>query len=117
MLARFDARSTRAERAQAKAEQELLNVQKTLQQSNIELEQITRLAEIFYETSQKLGTVVDQLMKSKGPKENEEEPESMRAMLDVVLGERELENNGEADSTGTSSGNSQRGAEGESIKK
>lgn len=116
MLARFDARSTRAERAQAKAEQELLNAQKTLQQTNIELEQITRLAEIFYETSQKMGSVVDQLMKSKGHKKNEEEPESMRAMLDVVLEERELENSGEADGTGTGSEDSQRGAEGESIK-
>ena len=71
MLAKIDARSTRAERAQAKVEQELLNAQKTLQQTNIELEQITRLAEIFYETSQKMGSVVDQLMKSKEHKKNE----------------------------------------------
>ena len=63
-----------------------------------------------------MGSVVDQLMKSKGHKKNEEEPESMRAMLDVVLEERELENSGEADGTGTGSGDSQRGAEGESIK-
>ena len=101
MLAKIDARSTRAERAQAKVEQELLNAQKTLQQTNIELEQITRLAEIFYETSQKMGSVVDQLMRSKEHKKNEEEPESMRAMLDVALEERELENSGEADGTGT----------------
>lgn len=112
MLARFDARSSRAERAQAKSEQELLNTQKTLQQTTTELEQVSRLAEIFYETSQKMGAVVDHLMENKGRRENEQEPESMRAMLDIVLEKMELEDSSRTDGTG--SGGSQGGVE-ESI--
>lgn len=96
MLARFDARAVRAERAQVKAEQELGAVQAALQQMTAEHDQLSRLAEIFYETCKRMGKVVDHWMKAQELKGNEgaakgeeDESESMTKILDRVLDDLE----------------------------
>lgn len=99
MLARFDARAVRAERAQSKAEQELGAVRAALQQMTIEHDQLSRLAEIFYETCKRMGKVVDHWMTTRvlkgdgegngAAKEEEDDPVSMKELLDRVLEELE----------------------------
>lgn len=119
MLARFDARAVRAERAQVKAEQELGAVQAALQQMTAEHDQLSRLAEIFYETSKRMGKVVDHCMKAReikgkgegagAAKGEEDEPESMTKILDRVLDDLEksecsggnVSENGEAKTAST----------------
>ena len=99
MLARFDARAVRAERAQSKAEQELGAVRAALQQMTIEHDQLSRLAEIFYETCKRMGKVVDHWMTTRvlngdgerngAVKKEEDDPVSMKELLDRVLEELE----------------------------
>jgi len=100
MLARFDARAVRAERAQTKAEQELSAVRAALQQMTVEHDQLSRLAEIFYETCKRMGKVVDHWMTTRvlkgdgegsgaAKEEEEEDPVSMKELLDRVLEELE----------------------------
>ncbi|KAK5805940.1 hypothetical protein [Methylorubrum aminovorans] len=119
MLARFDARAVRAERAQSKAEQELGAVRAALQQMTIEHDQLSRLAEIFYETCKRMGKVVDHWMTTRvlkgdgegngAAKEEEDDPVSMKELLDRVLEELEKSEgssgvgseNGEAKATPT----------------
>jgi hypothetical protein len=64
-----------------------------------EHDQLSRLAEIFYETSKRMGKVVDHCMKAREFKGNgegggaakgeEDEPESMTKILDRVLDDLE----------------------------
>ncbi|OQE10615.1 hypothetical protein PENFLA_c086G01283 [Penicillium flavigenum] len=91
MLARFDTRTLRAERAQAKLEESLATAEQTLKQTTLELDQVARLAEIFYESSHRLGTMVDYLLKERGVLQNGQEPEALKAILDLV--QKEIDKN------------------------
>ncbi|KAJ5289232.1 hypothetical protein N7478_002262 [Penicillium angulare] len=93
MLARLDTRTLRAERAQAKLEESLATAEQTLKQTTLELDQVARLAEIFYESSHKLGNMVDHLLKERGVLQNGQQPESLKAILDVV--QKEIDENAE----------------------
>ncbi|KAJ5033083.1 hypothetical protein NUH16_003213 [Penicillium rubens] len=100
ILSRLDARALRAERAQAKLEQELSATEANAKQMAAELDQVSKLAEIFYEVSQRMGLVVDHLLKKRGVREREHEPESdhepesVKKMLEEVL--KELEGDSKA---------------------
>lgn len=63
-----------------------------------ELDQVSKLAEIFYEVSQRIGLVVDHLLKKRGVRERDHEPdhepESVKKMLEEVL--KELEGDSKA---------------------
>ncbi|KAJ5288041.1 hypothetical protein N7478_003727 [Penicillium angulare] len=57
------------------------------------LDQVARLAEIFYESSHKLGNMVNHLLKERGMLQNGQQPESLKAILDVV--QKEIDENAE----------------------
>ncbi|KAJ5230942.1 hypothetical protein N7489_011650 [Penicillium chrysogenum] len=109
ILARLDIRAVRAERAQSKLEQELSASKAAEKQATKELEHVSRLADIFFELSQKLGGVVDHWLKERGANQSGQEPESTKVMLDVLLKQleaQELGNSGE-----NSGGDSESGSE------
>ncbi|CAI7610974.1 unnamed protein product [Penicillium viridicatum] len=113
ILARLDIRAVRAERAQSKLEQELSASKAAEKQATEELEHVSRLADIFFELSQKLGGVVDHWLKERGANQSGQEPESTKVMLDVLLKQleaQELGNSGE-NSGGDSESGSEKAAE------
>jgi hypothetical protein len=82
-------------------------------QATEELEHVSRLADIFFELSQKLGGVVDHWLKERGANQSGQEPESTKVMLDVLLKQleaQELGNSGE-NSGGDSESGSEKAAE------
>ena len=85
MLARLDARTLRAERTQAKLEETVAAKDAALKQTTTDLDQVTRLAETFYQCSRWLGMTVDHLLKERGVSQNDQDPESVEAMLCHVL--------------------------------
>ncbi|OQD77425.1 hypothetical protein PENANT_c103G04422 [Penicillium antarcticum] len=108
ILARLDSRAVRAERALSKLEQELSASKAAEKQANEELDHVSRLADIFFELSQKLGGVVDHWLKERGTKGSGQEPESTKVMLDVLLKQLEAremghsgENSGDSEGDGT----------------
>ncbi|KAJ5531461.1 hypothetical protein N7527_004854 [Penicillium freii] len=91
ILARLDTRAVRAERAQTKLEQALGDMQATLKHAIEDRDHVSRLADIFYELTQKMGGVIDYLLKERGAKEPGYEPESTHVILDVLLKQLEIQ--------------------------
>ncbi|KAJ5500621.1 hypothetical protein N7453_009672 [Penicillium expansum] len=91
ILARLDTRAVRAERAQIKLEQALGDMQATLKHAIEDRDHVSRLADIFYELTQKMGGVIDYLLKERGAKKPGHEPESTHIILDVLLKQLEIQ--------------------------
>ncbi|KAJ5775806.1 uncharacterized protein N7511_000817 [Penicillium nucicola] len=111
ILARLDSQAVEAERAQSVFKEELKVSKAAEKQANEDLEHVSRLADIFFELSQKLGSVVDHLLKERSTNQSGQEPESTKVMLDVLLKRLELqemgdsgENSGDSESDGTRAG-------------
>lgn len=79
---RLDARALRAERVHAKTEQDHRSTQAALKQVHEELDQVSRLAEIFYDLSLRL---VDHMLGERGSKEDGQDRNSASTILDMVL--------------------------------
>ncbi|KAI2791722.1 hypothetical protein POX_c04598 [Penicillium oxalicum] len=84
-VARLDIRASRAEQAHTKLERELKSVQDDLKRTTDELEQVTRLADIFYDLSQRLGAVVDYLLQERGASESGCDQRSAKSILDSIM--------------------------------
>ncbi|KAK9847353.1 hypothetical protein MYU51_019569 [Penicillium brevicompactum] len=84
ILARLDVRAFRAERAQCKLEQTFEAVQTTLRVANEEKDHVSKLADIFFDLSQMMGSVIDYLLKERGSKEPDQEPESTKELQRVL---------------------------------
>lgn len=77
---------------QEKQSRELLTTQRALNQTTMELDEATRLADMLYETSQHLGTVTDYLLKELGLKLNDSEDSgSFELVLSSVSGRLEMQ--------------------------
>lgn len=59
-----------------------------LNKTTEELDRVAPLADISYEVSQRIGAIVDHLLKERcGARANGQDPESIKAMFDLVLNE------------------------------
>ncbi|KAJ5300146.1 hypothetical protein N7508_007438 [Penicillium antarcticum] len=93
---RLDARALRAKRAHAKLELDHRATQAALKQATDELDQVSRLAEIFYDLPLRL---VDQMLGARAASGNGQDRGSADAILDAVLKQiKKLE----SESTGSS---------------
>ncbi|KAJ6033786.1 uncharacterized protein N7446_007921 [Penicillium canescens] len=85
ILAAVNARAIRAEKVQGKLDQELTTTRKALTQVTEELDQVSKLADLIYEVSQRMGAVTDYLLKEYGIQENPRGSESFEHMLNSVV--------------------------------
>ncbi|KAJ1713211.1 hypothetical protein NYO67_4601 [Aspergillus flavus] len=81
-------RSLRAHREQEKHINEHRNLQEALQQTTSDLEETVNLADLLYETNQRMGTVIDFLLKERGIIPSGES-DSFEIMLNRVLNQLE----------------------------
>ena len=86
-MTRLDSRALRAEQAHAKLEQEVKSLQESLRQSREDFDHVARLLEIFYDLNQRTGAVVDYLLRERGVRDKEREPQSIQIMLSAILKE------------------------------
>ncbi|KAJ5369955.1 uncharacterized protein N7496_006047 [Penicillium cataractarum] len=101
-IATLNTRAVRAERIIARYEQELSVARRSLTQANHELEEIAKLAEILYETNQKLGTVTDYLLEEQIIKLGDQESKSFDTVFNMVL--KQVEDKSKPDSGDVNSG-------------
>ncbi|KAF7589632.1 hypothetical protein BBP40_004005 [Aspergillus hancockii] len=86
IIAVLSSRALRAERAQEKRNQELTTTRGVLRKTAADLEEATRLADSLYETCQRMGVVVDYLVKGWADKNSDGvESGSFEFMLSSVL--------------------------------
>ncbi|KAJ5917582.1 hypothetical protein N7466_011136 [Penicillium verhagenii] len=100
----------RAERRVAKYQQELATVRQSLAQTNSEMEEIVKVAEILYETNRRMGAVMDYLLEQEALKESGEEPKSFDAMFGWVVAQVEQSSNAEAKDGAVAAGEAAAGA-------
>lgn len=81
-------RALRAHREQQKHVDEHRNLQEALQQTTSDLEETVDLADLLYETNQRMGTVVDYLLKEQGTVPSGES-DSFEIVLNRVLNQVE----------------------------
>jgi hypothetical protein len=62
--------------------------------ANEERDHVSKLADILFDLSQTMGSVIDYLLKDRGSKEPGQEPESTKVMLDVLLKQMEIQDSG-----------------------
>lgn len=93
---RLDARALRAERAHAKLELDHKATQAALKQATDELDQVSRLAEIFYDLALRL---VDHMLGARAASGNGQDRESADAIVDAVLKQIEKRDSESADSS------------------
>ncbi|KAF3404018.1 hypothetical protein F1880_010325 [Penicillium rolfsii] len=101
-IATLNTRTVRAERIIARYEQELSAARQSLAQTNHELEEIAKLAEILYETNRKLGAVTDYLLEQQTTKLGDQEPKSFDAVFNMVV--KQVEDKSKSDSGDVGSG-------------
>ncbi|KAE8155583.1 hypothetical protein BDV40DRAFT_306868 [Aspergillus tamarii] len=85
-------RALQAERAHAKRNQDLSTLRGILKRTTADLEDATKLADVLYETCQRMGTVIDYLIKeSKAQSKGDGESGSFEAILNSVLEQLEAQ--------------------------
>ncbi|KAJ0295255.1 hypothetical protein COL922a_014086, partial [Colletotrichum nupharicola] len=88
VICELSVRALRAHREQQKYTKEHRNLQEALQQTTSDLEETVDLAGLLYDTNQRMGTVIDYLLKERG-KAPTGESQSFETMLDRVLNQLE----------------------------
>lgn len=88
MIYDLSVRSLRAHREQEKHIHEHRSLQEALQQTTSDLEETVNLADLLYETNQRMGTVIDFLLKERGIVPSGES-DSFEIMLNRVLNQLE----------------------------
>ncbi|KAJ5887620.1 hypothetical protein N7495_007661 [Penicillium taxi] len=79
IVATLNTRLLRAERVSSKYEEELTAALFSLEQARNELEETIKIAELLYETNQRIGTMVDFLLEKQGLK-LDRDPASLAAI-------------------------------------
>lgn len=88
MIAELSARALRSDREQQKKTYEHRATRDALTQMTADFEEVANFANALYETSQRMGGVIDYLLKERGVK-TDQEAQSFEFMLNAVL--RQLE--------------------------
>ncbi|CEL11784.1 hypothetical protein ASPCAL14880 [Aspergillus calidoustus] len=88
VICELSVRALRAHREQQKHTKEHRNLQEALQQTTSDLEETVDLAGLLYDTNQRMGTVIDYLLKERGTAPTGES-QSFETMLDRVLNQLE----------------------------
>ncbi|KAJ5642270.1 hypothetical protein N7490_006270 [Penicillium lividum] len=91
MIATLSRRLERAERLVAKYEQELSTVRQSEAQSNRELGEMIKLAELLYETNQRMGAVMDYHREQQRFKGGDEESKSFDEIFNLVVKQAEVQ--------------------------
>ncbi|KAJ5483146.1 hypothetical protein N7530_002392 [Penicillium desertorum] len=91
IIGALNTRTLQAERRQARAEQEIVSIRESLNQSRSELEEIVRLTELLYEVNRRMGSMMDYLFKEHGIKHGHEDARSFDLMFDLVVKRLEAE--------------------------
>lgn len=85
MISTFNSRWVLSERRLAKYQQELTETRQLLVQTNRDLDEVAKLAEVLYETNRRMGVVTDYLLKHQGLKDGDQEPKSFDAMFNWAV--------------------------------
>lgn len=80
----MNTRAVRAERNVAKYDEELASTRQSLAKTNKELEETVKVAELLYEVLQRIGIVTDYLLSQDSMKTNDQGPETVEAMINIV---------------------------------
>ncbi|KAJ5640327.1 uncharacterized protein N7484_008189 [Penicillium longicatenatum] len=89
MIATLSRRLERAERIVAKYEQELSAARQETAQSRSDLGEMIKLAELLYETNQRMGAVMDFHREQQNFKEGDQETKSFDEMFNLVVAQAE----------------------------
>ncbi|GIJ92750.1 hypothetical protein Asppvi_002028 [Aspergillus pseudoviridinutans] len=87
IIAELSARALRTNDDQQSWSQECRALREALKQTTAELEEATKLADVLYETSKHMGSVIDHLLKDHGGET--QQSESFEILLTRVLRQRE----------------------------
>lgn len=88
----------RSRREQQKSTQEHRATREALKQTTADLEEVAKLANALYETSQRMGVVIDYLLKERGV-ETGKEIQSFELMLSAVLHQIEMQETEQSDNS------------------
>ncbi|KAF9890698.1 hypothetical protein FE257_005564 [Aspergillus nanangensis] len=102
-IAELSSRAVRADRDQQRRSHDHRSTREALRQATADLEEVAKLADVLYRTSQRMGAVIDYLLKKRGA--NSQEPESLKIIMSHVL--HELENQREEGGESPSGNNGQ----------
>ncbi|KAJ5642287.1 hypothetical protein N7490_006287 [Penicillium lividum] len=101
MISTFNSRWVLSERRHAKCQQELTEIRQSLAQTNRDLDEVAKLAEVLYETNRRMGLVTDYLLNHQGLKDGDKEPKSFDAMFNWVVVQAGLSSGAESEDGGT----------------
>ncbi|KAH8430129.1 uncharacterized protein LDX57_007841 [Aspergillus melleus] len=82
-IAELSSRAARAGRDRQRRNYDHRSTREALKQTTADLEEVAKLADILYETSHRMGTVIDYLLKERGV--DGQESDSFEMMLSHVL--------------------------------
>ena len=82
-IAELSSRAARADRDQQRRNYDHRSTREALKQTTADLEEVAKLADVLYETSHRMGTVIDYLLKERGA--DGQESDSFEMMLSHVL--------------------------------
>lgn len=85
MISTFNSRWVLSERRLAKYQQELTGTRQSLVQTNRDLDEVAKLAELLYETNRRMGVITDYLLKHQALTDEDKEPKSFDAMFNWVV--------------------------------
>ena len=88
----------RSRREQQKSTQEHRATREALKQTTADLEEVAKLANALYETSQRMGVVIDYLLKERAV-ETGKEVQSFELMLSAVLHQIEMQETEQSDNS------------------
>ncbi|KAJ6050145.1 hypothetical protein N7499_006301 [Penicillium canescens] len=84
-IATLNARSVRAEKIIAKYERELAIERQSHRETNKELYETSKVAELLYNVNRKLGSATDYILKQQGMSLDDLEPKSVEALINSLV--------------------------------